>query len=144
MKGFWRIRGRRPRSAASTEHRSQVASADTSEGTEPDARFTFANERTFLAWNRTALALIVAGLAIVQLLPPFRGVPWGRHLLAVPLIVFGAVLSIGSYIAWVRDQRALRSGRPLPHSLLPHLLTIIVSITALLAALVVLLSVVTK
>ena len=45
-------------------------------GTEPDARFTLANERTFLAWNRTALALVVAGLGIVQLLPPFPGVPW--------------------------------------------------------------------
>ena len=41
------------------------------EGTEPDPRFTFANERTFLAWSRTALALVVAGLGVVQLLPPF-------------------------------------------------------------------------
>ena len=57
--------------------------------TEPDARFTLANERTFLAWNRTALALVVAGLGIVQLLPPFPGVPWGRHVLGVPLIVLG-------------------------------------------------------
>ena len=48
----------------------------TSEGTEPDPRFTFANERTFLAWSRTALALVVAGLGVVQLLPPFPGVPW--------------------------------------------------------------------
>ena len=46
------------------------------DGTEPDPRFTFANERTFLAWSRTALALVVAGLGIVQLLPPFPGVPW--------------------------------------------------------------------
>jgi hypothetical protein len=54
--------------------------------TEPDARFTYANERTFLAWNRTALALVVAGLAIIQLLPPFPGVPGGRHMLALPLL----------------------------------------------------------
>ena len=47
------------------------------EGAEPDVRFTFANERTFLAWSRTALALVVAGLGVVQLLPPFPGVPWG-------------------------------------------------------------------
>jgi hypothetical protein len=40
------------------------------EGTEPDPRYTFANERTFLAWSRTALALVVAGLGVVQLLPP--------------------------------------------------------------------------
>ena len=55
------------------------------DGTEPDPRFTFANERTFLAWSRTALALVVAGLGVVQLLPPFPGVPWGRHVLGVPL-----------------------------------------------------------
>ena len=52
--------------------------ADPGEGREPDPRFTFANERTFLAWSRTALALVVAGLGIVQLLPPFPGVPAGR------------------------------------------------------------------
>ena len=56
---------------ASTEPQ---GSAD--DGTEPDPRFTFANERTFLAWSRTALALVVvAGLGVVQLLPPFPGVP---------------------------------------------------------------------
>ena len=68
--------------------------ADPGEGHEPDPRFTFANERTFLAWSRTALALVVAGLGIVQLLPPFPRVPVGRHLLGVPLIVLGAVLAI--------------------------------------------------
>jgi putative membrane protein len=36
---------------------------------EPDVRFSFANERTFLAWNRTALALIATGIAATQLLP---------------------------------------------------------------------------
>jgi Predicted membrane protein len=46
---------------ASTEPQ---GSAD--DGTEPDPRFTFANERTFLAWSRTALALVVAGLGVVQ------------------------------------------------------------------------------
>ncbi len=67
-------------------------------GSEPDPRFTFANERTFLAWSRTALALVVAGLGIVQLLPPFPGVPAGRHLLGVPLIALGAVLAIAAYV----------------------------------------------
>ena len=110
-------------------------SADETE-TEPDARFTFANERTFLAWHRTALALVVAGLAIVQLLPPFPGIPIGRHLLAVPLIVLGGVLSVGSYLEWTRHQRALRLGEPLGVSLLPRVLA--VAITALAAAAVIL------
>jgi hypothetical protein len=34
----------------------------------PDPRLTFANERTFLAWNRTALALVAGGLAAAQYL----------------------------------------------------------------------------
>jgi uncharacterized membrane protein YidH (DUF202 family) len=38
---------------------------------EPDYRFTLANERTFLAWIRTALALIAGGIAVAQLVPAF-------------------------------------------------------------------------
>jgi len=106
--------------------------------TEPDARFTYANERTFLAWNRTALALVVAGLAIIQLLPPFPGVPWGRHLLAVPLIALGAVLPIASYVEWTRNQRAMRRGQPLPRSPLPRILTGLIAAVAVVAAVLVL------
>jgi putative membrane protein len=108
--------------------------------TEPDARFTFANERTFLAWHRTALALVVAGLAIVQLLPPFDGVPFGRHLIALPLIALGGVLSVGSYLEWTRHQRALRQGAPLGTSVLPKLLAISITLLALIATVLTLLS----
>ncbi|HXL93097.1 MAG TPA: DUF202 domain-containing protein [Streptosporangiaceae bacterium] len=107
---------------------------------EPDARFTFANERTFLAWSRTALALVVAGLGIVQLLPPFPGVPWGRHLLGVPLIAFGAVVAVAAYSEWVRNQRALRRQQPLPQSVLPKILAIIIAIMAAISAVVLLVS----
>ncbi len=110
------------------------------EGTEPDPRFTFANERTFLAWSRTALALVVAGLGVVQLLPPFPGVPWGRHVLGVPLIVFGAVVAVVAYGEWVRSQRALRLGQPLPRSVMPKLLAGVVTVIAAIAAVVVLVS----
>ncbi len=116
------------------------AVAQDSGGTEPDARFTFANERTFLAWARTALALVVAGLAIVQLLPPFPGVPVGRHLLGIPLIVLGAVLAVTAYAEWVRNQHALRRGEPLPRSVLPWILAATVTGIAFIAAVVVLVS----
>ena len=79
------------------------------DGTEPDPRFTFANERTFLAWSRTALALVVAGLGVVQLLPPFPGVPWGRRMLGLPLIVFGAVVAVVAYREWGKSQRDRRA-----------------------------------
>jgi putative membrane protein len=110
------------------------------EGTEPDPRFTFANERTFLAWSRTALALVVAGLAIVQLLPPFPGVPWGRHLLGVPLIVFGAIAAVAAYRQWLASQRAMRLGQPLPRPIMPLVLAVVVTVMAVIAAVVVLVS----
>ncbi|MCD0447995.1 DUF202 domain-containing protein [Actinocorallia sp. API 0066] len=113
---------------------------DGKEGAEPDVRFTFANERTFLAWSRTGLALVVAGLAIAQLLPPFPGVPWGRHLLAVPLIVLGGAVAVAGYAEWGRNQRALRRGAPLPPSALPRLLAGVITLVAFLAAGVVTLS----
>ena len=110
------------------------------DGTEPDPRFTFANERTFLAWSRTALALIIAGLGIVQLLPPFPGVPFGRHLLGLPLIALGAVLAVVAYMEWVRSQRALRRGEPLPRSMLPWLLAATITLMAVISAIVLLVS----
>jgi putative membrane protein len=116
----------------------ESGSAD--EGTEPDPRFTFANERTFLAWSRTALALVVAGLGVVQLLPPFPGVPWGRHVLGVPLIVFGAVVAVAAYGEWVRDQRALRLNQPLARSIMPRLLSVVIATMAVISAVVVLAS----
>ena len=70
-------------------------SAVTDVGTDPDPRFTLANERTFLAWNRTALALIAGGLAVAQFLK--FGIGGGRLILALPLIALGAAMSLSSY-----------------------------------------------
>jgi putative membrane protein len=107
---------------------------------EPDARFTFANERTFLAWIRTALALVAAGLAIVQLLPPFHGIHWGRRAIGIPLILLGAIVAVVSYLEWDANQRALRRGDPPRHSRLPLLLAIIIVLVALAAAMLALIS----
>jgi len=104
------------------------------DGTEPDARYTFANERTFLAWSRTALALVVGGLAITQLLPPFPGIPWGRHIIGTPLILLGSAVSVISYLEWKASRRALRHGLPLPRSRLPQILAIAVAVIGLIAA----------
>ena len=89
-------------------------------GTVPDPRFTLANERTLLAWNRTGLALIASGLAVAQFLKV--DVAAAPLILAVPLIAFGAALSVGSYRQWQHIELALRLRRPLPKSLLPHIL----------------------
>lgn len=118
--------------------------ADSPDGTEPDARFTFANERTFLAWSRTALALVAAGLAIIQLLPPFPGVPWGRHVIGTPLILLGTVVAVVSYFEWNRNQEALRTGKPIVRSLLPLILAVTIGAVGLVAAALAILSAVNK
>ena len=82
----------------------------------------------------------MAGLGIVQLLPPFPGVPAGRHLLGVPLIVLGAVLAVVAYIEWVRNQRALRRGDSLPKSVMPWILAATIAGMAVISAIVLLLS----
>ncbi|MDH6133472.1 putative membrane protein [Kitasatospora sp. MAA4] len=112
----------------------------TSEESEPDPRFTLANERTYLAWSRTALALVAAGLGFTQLLPPFPGIAWGRRALGVPLIVLGAVVAVVGYLDWERQQRALRRGEPLPRPRLPRILAAVVTAECLFAAALVIVS----
>ena len=108
---------------------------ETGAGEEPDVRFTYANERTFLAWNRTALALIATGVAATQLLPKlsFTG---GRRLLGVPLIALGAVVAAESYRQWRANDRAMRRGEALPRSTMPVVLTAGIVVIGVLAAVV--------
>lgn len=101
-------------------------------GTDPDVRFSYANERTFLAWNRTALAMVTAGLAVTQLLPPFD-IPGGRRMIGLPLIAVGIVSSIASFVQWRRNERAMRLGQSLPRSVLPPLVAGVVALSALIA-----------
>ena len=99
---------------------------------EPDVRFTYANERTFLAWNRTALALIATGVAATQLLPKLD-VAWGRRLLGLPLIVLGAMLAVTSFLNWRANERAMRRNEPLPRSIMPIVLCVGIAVVGLLA-----------
>ncbi len=101
-------------------------------GEEPDVRFTYANERTFLAWNRTALALVATGVAATQLLPALD-LEFGRRLLGLPLIAMGGALAVFSYFRWEANERAMRLGRPLPPSPLPRLVAIGIAVVAILA-----------
>jgi putative membrane protein len=107
-------------------------------GKEPDVRLTYANERTFLAWNRTALALVATGIAATQLLPRFSDLPGGRRIIGLPLIAFGAVLSLVSYRRWYLNERAMRLGEPLPPSNLSLTLAVGIAIVAVIAITVVL------
>src|SRR3974390_3692561 len=99
---------------------------------DPDVRFTYANERTFLAWNRTALALIATGVAATQLLPEFH-VSGGRQILGLPMIGLGALVAVTSFTHWRANQRAMALGRPLPRSPMPLVLSIGIGVVAVIA-----------
>lgn len=101
--------------------------------TEPDYRFTLANERTFLAWIRTALGLLAAGVAVRQFVPPFA-VPGATTTLAVACVGLAAVVAAASYPRWRRVQRAMRAGAPLPQSRMVVILATGVLLMAVLAA----------
>ncbi|CAJ1510828.1 YidH family protein [[Mycobacterium] burgundiense] len=88
---------------------------------EPDHRFTLANERTFLAWIRTALALIAGGIAVVQFAPSF-GIPGVRLGLSVALTAIGGLLAALAVHRWQRVQTAMRRGDELPATRVPLLL----------------------
>jgi putative membrane protein len=87
-----------------------------------DPRFTLANERTLLAWSRTGLAFVAAGLAVVQLLERFE-VPGGRRLIGFSLIILGAFIAGAAGRQWQQRESAIRHGRPIPRSRLPWLVT---------------------
>jgi putative membrane protein len=79
----------------------------------PDHRFTLANERTLLAWIRTALALDVSGLGVLRFAPQV-GPEGGREVIGIALILLGAVSAAVGYSRWASMDRTLRTGSPLP------------------------------
>jgi putative membrane protein len=98
-------------------------------GQEPDYRFSFANERTFLAWIRTALALLAGGIALDAIhLPAFSSTV--REALAALLVTLGLVCALVSWVRWARAERAMRRTEPLPSSPLGAILTAAVVVTA--------------
>jgi putative membrane protein len=80
-------------------------------GDEPDPRFTLANERTYLAWIRTALALTAGGVALEALgLPPQ---PVLRLTASGILVILGAIVPLLAWSTWGTIERAMRNGTPL-------------------------------
>lgn len=98
-------------------------------GTDPDYRFTFANERTFLAWIRTSLALTAGGLGAVHLLPDL----FAREVIGIGLLVLGLATAASSYRRWVHNEIAMRLDTPLPESRLPMLLAVGAAIVGVVA-----------
>ena len=96
------------------------AAGDGRVGREPDYRFTLANERTFLAYVRTALGLDAAGLAASQFLE--HGGTHLRTLLALAAILLAIVVAAVGFVRWSQVERAMRLGEPLPPLRLPLVL----------------------
>ncbi|WP_306192570.1 YidH family protein [Streptomyces sp. MK5] len=106
------------------------------DGSTPDYRFSLANERTFLAWLRTALALIGGGFAVDQFLPHLR---WAWRIgLALALLAVGVLCALRAINHWVRCERAMRRGEDLPTSRFPALLSLVVAFAAVAMVVVVL------
>ena len=89
-------------------------------GRDPDPRFTLANERTFLAWLRTGLALLAGAVALAGLLPDLGPGPLRVGVTAL-LLVLAVAVTGGAYLRWERAERALREDRPLLAPGLPRL-----------------------
>lgn len=104
-------------SGASTPWRSKVLGG----GEEPDPRFTLANERTFLSWIRTSLALLAGGVAVEALTQDLFE-PGLRTLLAVILLVMGVALSAGAFFRWLNVERSMRRKAALPLPLIGPML----------------------
>ncbi len=85
------------------------------EGSPPDYRFSLANERTYLAWIRTALALLAGAVGIDQLTPELAD-PGVRIIISSFLCIFSAFVALFSYFRWTHNEIAIRTNKPLVYS----------------------------
>jgi putative membrane protein len=107
------------------------------EGKDPDYRFSLANERTFLAWIRTALALLAGGVVLDQFAVKLAS-PRVLVILATSLAVLSAVLCAAAYSRWKDNEIAMRHDRGLPMGpIIPLLATATVVVAAVIAVLLV-------
>lgn len=95
-------------------------------GSTPDYRFSLANERTFLAWIRTALALVGGGMAVAQ----FLDAGYLAKGIAVALMVLGTVCALRAVSHWVRTEVAMRRREDLPESRFPATLALSIALGA--------------
>jgi putative membrane protein len=97
-----------------------------------DPRVTFANERTYLAWIRTALALIGGGVAVGAALT--SSAAWVRVIVGLTPILMGVAATVIGYRRWDANDRAIRAGQPLPIDRTLHRVAIAIAVIAVIAA----------
>lgn len=98
--------------------------------TEPDVRFSLANERTLLAYQRTAIGLVAAAVAVVHFLDD----ELLALSLAAVLLASGAVATVGGYRRYQAADRAIRNGEPLQTGRTPVLISAGLVLCLLIAA----------
>ena len=95
----------------------------------PDARFTLANERTLLAYQRSAIGLMAAAIAVAH----FFGDDLEVLLLALALLFTGAFAGVGGYLRYRQVDAALRKGRTISSGSAAHLVSLAVLLCLVLA-----------
>jgi putative membrane protein len=81
----------------------------------PDYRTALAAERTYLAYVRTSLTLLAAGVAVVGIFPD-AGYTEIRRAAGVILVATGILVGATSRHRWKVIEQAIRDGRPIPAS----------------------------
>jgi putative membrane protein len=99
------------------------------EGNDPDPRFTLANERTFLAWIRTSLALLAGGIAVEAFTQEIFD-ETARKVLGTALLVLGGLLAASAAGRWLRVESAMRQKRSLPIPVWIPLIALICAVAA--------------
>ena len=74
-----------------------------------DYRFILANERTFLAWLRTGLALVAGGVALNQFVAVSSGSELVRWL-SIATIGLGAVVGVVGIVRWRQVDDVMHEG----------------------------------
>ena len=97
-------------------------------GSEPDPRFSLANERTFLAWIRTTLALLAAAAAVDALDLPMSDL--AQQIIALALATAGLLSAVQSWRGWAATERAMRLQAPMPRNRTMGLLVALLGVVA--------------
>jgi putative membrane protein len=99
-------------------------------GTEPDYRFSLANERTFLGWIRTAFAILAGAVLLNEFTSKIGS---GVLLLAVCISValLAGYLGIAAYFRWRGNEISMRHSQPLPHSRMIFVLSLAIMLLSL-------------